>query len=165
MSHILVSTNGRTAAEAFAKANSLRERLVAGASFEELAVANSEDASVRNNRGDLGYFGPGQMDAAFEAAAFSMKTKGELSEPVKSRFGYHIIRFDDRKEPRAITFDEAQPELLEKLKNEFLDMKRAQAFKQIYDPSRTQWNEPAVVGLRKRVDPALLKAATQGLTK
>ena len=165
VSHILVSTNGRTADEAIAKVKSLREKLGAGASFEELAVANSEDASVRTNRGDVGFFGPGQMDPAFEAAAFAMTTKGELSEPVKSRFGYHLIRFDDRKEPRPITFDEAMPDLLEKLKGEFLEMKRAQAFKPMYDPSHTQWNEPAVGALRKRVDPALMKAATQAATK
>jgi parvulin-like peptidyl-prolyl isomerase len=105
------------------------------------------------------------MDAAFETAAFAMKTKGEISEPVKSRFGYHLIRFEDRKDSRPITFDEAMPDLIEKLKAEFLDMKRAQAFKLIYDPARTQWNEPAVAGLRKRVEPSLLKAATEAATK
>jgi parvulin-like peptidyl-prolyl isomerase len=98
------------------------------------------------------------MDPAFEAAAFAMKKQGELSEPVRSRFGYHLIRFDDRKEQRQITFDEALPELLEKLKGEFLDFKRNQVLKSSYDPAKVQWNEPAVVGLRKHVDPALLKA-------
>ena len=165
MSHILVGLKGRTADEAISKIKSLREQLVAGASFRELAVANSDDASVRTNRGDLEFFGPGQMDPAFEAAAFAMKTKGELSEPVKSRFGYHLIRLDDKKEPRPIPFEEALPDLLEKLKGEFLEAYRAQAFKPMYDPSRTQWNEPAVGALRKRVDPAFMKAATQAATK
>jgi peptidyl-prolyl cis-trans isomerase C len=161
VSHILITTNGRTPDEALSKIKSLREKIAAGASFEEMAVANSEDSSVKVNRGDLGYFGTGQMDPAFETAAFGLKKPGELSEPVKSRFGYHLIRFEDRKEPRAIPFEEALPDLIEKLKAEFLDIKRGQAFKSTFDSSRVQWNEQAVTGLRKRVDPAILKSATQ----
>ena len=160
-SHILVTTNGRTPEEAQAKIRSLREKILAGASFEELAVANSEDASVRANRGDLGYFSPGQMDPAFEAAAFAMKKPGELSQPVRSRFGYHLIRFEDRKEARQVPFEDVMPEIMEKLKADFVQQKRDQAFKAIYDPAKVQWNEPAVLSLRKTVDPALLKVPTQ----
>jgi len=161
VSHILVSTVGRTNEEAQAKVRSLREKVVAGASFEELAIANSEDASVKNNRGDLGYFAAGQMDPQFEAAAFAMKKPGELSEPVRSRFGYHLIRFEDKKEPHPISFEEAMPELLEKLKTDFLEAKRGLAYKATFDSARVQWNEPAVIGLRKQVDPALLKVPSQ----
>jgi peptidyl-prolyl cis-trans isomerase C len=89
-SHILVGLVGRTPDEALAKAKGLRERVVNGESFADLAVSNSDDASAKQNRGELGYFGANQMDPAFEAAAFAMKTPGEVSEPVRSRFGYHI---------------------------------------------------------------------------
>jgi len=116
---------------------------------------------VRANKGDLGYFAKGHMDDAFERAAFAMKTRGEISEPVKTRFGYHLIRFEDRKEGRQLSFDEASPDLMEKLKAEYLDVRRRQVLKAAYDPAKVQWNEPAVAALRKRVDPALLKGMSQ----
>ena len=160
-SHILIGPSGRTTDEALIKAKALRQRLATGESFEELALANSDDPSVKQNKGALGYFGPGQMDPAFEAAAFALKSPGEISEPVKSQFGYHLIRFEDRKSPRQLTFDEVVPELMEKLKAQFLETKRAQVIRSTYDPARVEWNESAVAGLKKTVDPALLK----GLTK
>lgn len=160
-SHILITTNGRTPDEALAKIKSLREQLLAGASFADIAAANSEDSSVKLNRGDLGFFTKGQMDPAFEAAAFAMSKPGQLSDPVRSRFGYHLIRFEEKKESRPITFEDALPELMEKLKNEFVAGKRAEAFKAIYNPAKVQWNEPAVAALRKSVDPELTKSVTK----
>jgi parvulin-like peptidyl-prolyl isomerase len=160
VSHLLITTRGRTPEEALALTQSLRKKIVDGASFEDIAVANSEDASVKRNKGDLGFFEPGQMDPAFEHAAFAMKNPGELSEPVRSRFGYHLILLHERKEPRQISLEEATPELMEKLKAEFLDTKRSQFLKNFYDPAKIEWNEPAVAALRKTVDPAVIKQLT-----
>ena len=101
------------------------------------------------------------MDPAFEAATIALQKPGDLSEPIKSRFGYHLIRLNDKKPPRQLTFEEASPDILEQLKAEFIETRRGQAVRALYDPSKIKWNEPAVIGLKKRVDPALLKAATQ----
>jgi peptidyl-prolyl cis-trans isomerase C len=160
-SHLLVNLKGRTSEEALAKTKALRARVLAGESFETLAEANSDDPSAKQNKGALGFFGPGQMDPAFEAAAFALKTPGELSEPVKSEFGYHLIRFEDRKPSRQLTFEEASPGLMEKLKSQFLDTRRAQVIQSTYNPGRVEWNEPAVAGLKKTVDPAFLKTLTK----
>ncbi|MEA1973791.1 MAG: peptidylprolyl isomerase [Candidatus Cloacimonadota bacterium] len=73
----------------------LKKQLDNGADFSELAKKESEDSSARKG-GDLGFFGKGKMVKPFEEAAFSMK-KGEISEPVKSRFGWHIIKVVDFK--------------------------------------------------------------------
>ena len=156
-SHILVDLKGRTADEALAKANALRARITAGESFEAVAEANSDDPSAKQNKGSLGFFGPGMMDPAFEAAAYALKQTGEIGEPVKSQFGYHLIRLDDRKPPRQLAFEEVSAELMEKLKSQFLETRRAQVVRSTYDPARVKWNEPAVIGLRKTVDPALFK--------
>jgi parvulin-like peptidyl-prolyl isomerase len=156
-SHILVAFKGRTPEEALAKAKSLRERVLAGESFEALADSDSDDPTAKRNRGSLGFFGAGRMDPAFEAAAFALKIPGELSEPAKSQFGYHVIRLDDTKPARQLAFEEVSAGLMETLKTQFLEARRGQVVKASYDPARVKWNEPAVVGLKKTVDPKFFK--------
>lgn len=161
VSHILVDVKKRTSVEALAKAKALRARILAGESFESLAEENSDDGSAKRNRGSIGFFGPGKMDPAFEAAAFALKRQGEFSEPVLSKFGYHLIRLDGVKPSRQLTFEEVSNELMEKLKVQFLENRRAQVIQSMYDPASVKWNEPAVAGLKVTVDPALFKIPTQ----
>ncbi|MFD0769581.1 peptidylprolyl isomerase PrsA [Bacillus sp. CGMCC 1.60114] len=77
-------------------ANDIKKQLNSGASFEELAKQYSEDTASKANGGDLGYFGPGKMVPEFEEAAYKLNV-GEISEPVKSSKGYHIIKLTDKK--------------------------------------------------------------------
>ena len=72
-------------------ANDVRQQLVNGADFATLAAKYSTDTATKNNGGDLGWFAKGVMVPEFEQAAFSLKV-GEISQPVKSQFGYHIIQ-------------------------------------------------------------------------
>lgn len=160
-SHILVDTKGRTAEEALARASALSTRVLAGESFDTLAEANSDDPSAKQNKGSLGFFGAGRMDPAFEAAAFALKKPGELSAPVKSKFGYHLIRLDDVKPARQLAFEEVSAGLIEKLKAQYLDMRREEVVQSLYDPARVKWNEPAVVGLKPAVNPAVYNTPTQ----
>lgn len=85
-SHILVETE--------AEAISLKEEILSGESFESVASANSLCPSSRNG-GDLGFFGKGQMVKEFEDAAFSLNV-GEISDPVKTNFGWHLILVTDK---------------------------------------------------------------------
>ncbi len=86
-SHILVNN--------LDSANLLIEKLKAGENFEKLAYDCSIDQSAKRNRGDLGYFLWGAMVDEFQQAAFSLEP-GEISQPVKTRFGYHVIKVIDR---------------------------------------------------------------------
>ncbi len=103
-----------TEEEALAKAQEIIKRLKAGEDFAKIAEAESADAGSGKNGGDLGSFKHGQMVKPFEDAAFSLKP-GEISDPVKSQFGYHIIRVD---KVETTSFDDARPTLEAKVKPE-----------------------------------------------
>jgi parvulin-like peptidyl-prolyl isomerase len=105
-----------TEEEALAKAQDIRKKLVDGADFATLAKAESDDAGSGANGGDLGSFGHGRMVPAFESVAFTIPV-GELSEPVKSQFGYHIIKVESRQEK---TFVEVKAEIDKKLDGELV---------------------------------------------
>ena len=78
-------------------ANEVKRQLDNGADFTQLASEYSKDTSNAQNGGQLGYFSRGRMVEEFEEAAFSMDV-GEISDPVKTDFGYHIIKVTDRQE-------------------------------------------------------------------
>ncbi|AJH73865.1 foldase protein prsA 1 [Bacillus cereus ATCC 4342] len=100
-SHILVKDE--------ATAKKVKEELGQGKSFEELAKQYSEDTGSKEKGGDLGFFGPGKMVKEFEEAAYKLK-KDEVSEPVKSQFGYHIIKVTDIKEPEK-SFEQSKADI------------------------------------------------------
>jgi peptidyl-prolyl cis-trans isomerase SurA len=85
---------------AYRKIMALRDRSMKGEDFETLAAANSEDPSARINKGDLGYFSAMQMVFPFEQAAFKTPV-GSVSLPVRTRFGYHVIKVMDRRKSRG----------------------------------------------------------------
>ena len=118
--HILISDDV-TSADAIAK---VQADLRAGASFDEVAKSRSLCPSAAQG-GDLGEVSKGQMVPEFEAAAFALKNPGDLSEPVKTRFGWHIIRLEGRTPSSLEPFDNVKPQLLQYLTNE----KRNEAFK------------------------------------
>ena len=82
-------------ADALTKALELRKRIVGGEDFATLAKSESDDTSSGANGGDLGTFGHGQMVPAFEEAAFALEP-GQVSNPVKSQFGYHLIKLESK---------------------------------------------------------------------
>ena len=105
-----------TEEEALAKAQEIRKKLVGGGDFATLAKAESDDTGSGANGGDVGTFGRGRMAPPFEEAAFKLPV-GELSEPVKSQFGYHIIKVESRQEK---TFIEVRAEIEKKLDAEIV---------------------------------------------
>lgn len=100
VSHILVGDE-KTAKEVEAK-------LKDGAKFSDLAKQYSTDTATKENGGKLDAFGPGKMDPAFEKAAYAMKKKGDISAPVKSQYGYHIIQMDEPASKTTFEKDKAK---------------------------------------------------------
>jgi peptidyl-prolyl cis-trans isomerase D len=119
--HILlkVPSNVSDAREAQirAKAEALLQQLRDGADFAELARKYSEDTATADKGGDLGMFPRGQMVAPFDKAVFALKV-GALSEPVRTTFGFHIIRLDDKVEAGTKPLEEVKGEIENKLRQE-----------------------------------------------
>ena len=86
--HILVESED--------KAKELKEKLKSGGDFIALAKENSKDPGSKDDGGNLGYFGHGQMVPQFEEVVFKLP-KGEVSDPVKTQFGWHLIKIEDRR--------------------------------------------------------------------
>ena len=107
--HILLANTGP---DSLKKAQELLAQLRAGASFNELAKANSIDPGSAAAGGDLGFFGAGKMVRPFEDAVNALAKPGDLSEPVESQFGYHIIRLDERRPKGVQPYSEVRPQLM-----------------------------------------------------
>ena len=101
--HILVATED--------EAKDIEAQLKKGADFATLAKEKSKDPSGAANGGDLGYFTKDQMVPEFAAAAFKLD-KGQISDPVHTQFGWHIIKVEDKRIKPTPTFDQVKPQLV-----------------------------------------------------
>ncbi len=105
-SHILVETEE--------KANEIKKKLAEGQDFAQLAKENSTDTQNKDKGGDLGFFGSGDMVKEFEETAFALKV-GEISAPVKTEFGYHIIKVTEIKEAQEANYEQNKSKIKETL--------------------------------------------------
>ena len=137
-----------TDAEALAKALEIRQKIVEGKDFADLARAESNDSGSSSKGGELGFLKPGQTVPSFEEAAFALPV-GEISPPVKTTYGYHLIQVEEKKPTR--TFEELRPELERNLEAEtsrkFLADLKAKT-KIVIDPDFTETSR-AVVGTKQ----------------
>lgn len=113
--HILLEVNdAQTADQAVAKAQGLREQLQSGADFAELAKTESQDIGSASMGGELGYMTKGFFAGAFDDALFALN-EGEVSEPVTTEFGVHLIKLESIRQTEAPSFAEAEYDLREQI--------------------------------------------------
>ena len=105
-SHILVTTED--------DAKAIVAELAAGAAFADLAATKSIDPSATSNGGDLGFFSKGMMVKPFEDAAFGLEA-GQISAPVQSDFGWHIIKLEERRQSAPPPLEEVGPQLQQQI--------------------------------------------------
>ena len=103
--HILVETEEQ--------ANDILAEIEGGKTFEDAASEYGTDGTAANG-GDLGYFGPGMMVPEFEEAAFALEA-GQISDPVQSQFGWHIIKLEDRRMSEAPPLEEVQQQVAQQV--------------------------------------------------
>lgn len=127
--HILVDSED--------KAKELKEKIKGGADFATVAKENSKDPGSKDDGGNLGYFGHGQMVPEFEDVVFKL-AKGEVSDPVKTQFGWHLIKIEDKRFKQPPAFDIVkdrivQSQLLQKAQQTAVAL-RAKSKIEIVDP-------------------------------
>lgn len=119
--HILIGVPEDAAAEARAealtKANDLKQQIDSGADFAALAKEHSGDTTSAELGGEIPWIGPSQTVPPFEQAAYAL-AKGEVSAPVETRFGYHIIELLDRKAAGVLEFTQVEPRIGQVLQQE-----------------------------------------------
>lgn len=118
-SHILV--------EEEKEAQDIVKKLEDGEDFAALAKEYSIDEGTKENGGELGFFGRGEMVEEFDQVAFDLK-KDEISEPIKSDFGYHIIEVHEKQDAKTISLDESK----DKIKNILIETKMPETFSKWY---------------------------------
>src|SRR5262245_54123968 len=120
-SHVLFRTEGKDDAAIKAKAEEVLKQARSGADFAALAKQYSDDEANAKNGGDLDYFGRGRMVPQFDQVAFAMEP-GQISDLVKTEYGYHIIKLTDKKAGTSRSLDDVRQQITEQLLSE-----RAQA--------------------------------------
>ncbi len=152
--HILVETED--------KAKELKEKIKAGGDFVALAKENSKDPGSKEDGGNLGYFGHGQMVPQFEDIVFKL-AKGDVSDPVKTQFGWHLVKLEDKRFKQPPAFDIVkdrliQSQLLQKAQQSAVAL-RAQSKIEFVDPEIKAAIEERNKALDAAAKPAEAKPA------
>jgi peptidyl-prolyl cis-trans isomerase C len=111
--HILVPTED--------EAKAIIEQLKKGADFAKLASEKTTDPAGKTSGGDLGYFGEKDMVPEFAQAAFALKTGEFTQTPVKTQFGWHVIKVEDRRQAKPPTYEEIAPQIARQMAQEIAD--------------------------------------------
>ena len=131
--HILIEVNDKVSDEqAKAKIAEIQQRLTKGESFEVLAKEFSQDPGSAANGGDLGFAGPGVYDPVFETAVYGLK-QDQVSEPVRTSFGYHLIKLLGVEAPEVPSFASLKDKLTHDLKTQQVERLFVDATKQLED--------------------------------
>ncbi len=159
--HILIRTEKRGKDEALKLATEIRAKAIAPKApiSPRWHWSSRRMLSVKTNKGDLGWFDAKQVDRAFSKAAFAMQKPGEISEPVLSSSGYHIIRLDGRKPAELRSFDAVRNQIMAELKRDYVKQAKIAALDGVFRDPTLELNQPAIDGLATRIDP---EALTQG---
>lgn len=143
--HILVETEE--------EARDIKEKINRGASFEEMAKKFSKDPGTKDNGGLLGFFSRGQMVPQFEEAAFSIEPK-EVSEPVHSRFGWHLILVEEKRQKPLPKFDDVKERIL----NSMIHQKAQAVARKLRDDAKIEYFDE---NIKKQVAKEKIQAAAQ----
>jgi len=131
--HILVEVNDKQdEAQAKARIEDIQQRLAKGEDFAKLAKEFSQDPGSANNGGDLGYAGKGVYDPAFEDALYALN-KDQVSAPVRTEFGFHLIKLLGVQAPEVPTFASLKDKLTRELKTQQVEQRFVEATKQLED--------------------------------
>jgi peptidyl-prolyl cis-trans isomerase C len=158
--HILFDFKKHSKEEGLELARKTKAKIAAGADFGALAKEVSDDPTAAKNAGSIGYFAKSQMDPAFSNAAFALKNVGDVSEPVLSSFGWHIIKLEGRRPAAQQSFDEVKQSIVAEQRKKYIDEQRDAAVRATSSDPSTKSNQAAIDSLVVRIDPELARRLT-----
>ncbi|QXH58356.1 SurA N-terminal domain-containing protein [Pseudomonas maumuensis] len=165
--HILIEVNGKTDdAKAKARIEEIQQRLDKGEDFAKLAKEFSQDPGSANTGGDLGFAGPGVYDPAFEDALYKLN-KDQVSAPVRTEFGYHLIKLLGVQAPDVPSFASLKDKLTHELKTQQVEQRFVEATKQLEDTAfeASDLAQPAQdLGLKVHTSAAFGREGGEGIT-
>ena len=165
--HILIETGGELSDdEAKAKIDEIATRVKNGDDFAAVAKEASQDPGSASEGGDLGFAGPGVYDPAFEDALYALN-EGEVSAPVKSEFGWHIIKLLGVQSPEVPAFESLKPQLVRELKAQQVEQRFVETSKQLEDAAfeASDLAQPAQeLGLMVQTTEAFGRDGGEGIT-
>ncbi len=162
--HILVKTTEKPKEEVAkleAKANDLLKQIRAGGNFAELAKKNSEDPGSAANGGDLGWIVKGQTVPAFESAAFTLKPN-EISNVVKTEYGFHILQVQEKEDAKLRTFEEVKDQLATERRRDAVQQRMQQVIEQARNELAKNPNAAQEIASRLNLTYAHAEKAGQG---
>jgi peptidyl-prolyl cis-trans isomerase D len=165
--HILIEVNDKmTDAQAKAKIEEIQQRLAKGEDFAALAKEFSQDPGSASRGGDLGYAGQGVYDPAFEKALYDLK-KDQVSVPVRSSFGWHLIKLLGVEAPQVPTFASLKDKLTHELKSQQVEQRYVDATKKLEDSAfeASDLVQPAQeLGLKVQTSAPFGREGGEGIT-
>jgi peptidyl-prolyl cis-trans isomerase C len=145
--HILFDLKQHSKEEGLKLAQDLRAKIVAGEDFGKAAERFSEDKGSASRMGELGWFSRGEVVPEFSEAAFALKKVGDVSEPVLTDFGWHLILLKGKKDAGLMPFDEAKPNIINEQRQKFIEEYRNKELAKINDDPKAVLNEAAIDAL------------------
>jgi len=165
--HILIEVNDKVSdAQAKARIEEVQQRLAKGEDFAALAKEFSQDPGSANNGGDLGFAGPGVYDPAFEDALYKLN-KDQVSAPVRTEYGYHLIKLLGVQAPEVPTFASLKDKLTRELKTQQVEQRFVEVTKQLEDAAfeASDLAQPAQdLGLKVQTSAAFGREGGEGIT-
>ena len=160
VTHILIRIDKHSKEEALKLAQEVRALAVAeGGDFNALARKYSEDSTVKSNGGNIGWIVARQVDKSFWAGALALQKQGDISEPILSSVGYHVIRLDGKKVAELQPFEKVQAQALAEVKQNYVKAAKAKVLDGIFKDPTLQVNQPALDSLSTTIDPELFRKA------
>jgi peptidyl-prolyl cis-trans isomerase D len=168
--HILIAVDEGadedTINKAREKANDIRQKLIDGGDFAKLAEEYSDDPGSSKLGGDIGFFGRGNLDPQYEKTMFALK-EGEISEPVLSSFGFHIIQLEEIRAEKSKSFDEVKDELIAEYQKNIAERKYFDEAEKLttlaYEVPTTLVDAAGAVGLEIKSTPLFSRKGGPGI--
>jgi parvulin-like peptidyl-prolyl isomerase len=157
LSDIAIVLKGRTDDEALDLAKKAHARVVAGEDFAKVAREMSDDPVTRDKGGALPFVVAKDLEPSFAAAVFALTRAGEISEPIKARAAYHVVRLEELRPAEVPPFDNVRDRIVDELRTRYVAGQREARLRSIYADPNLEVNQAAVDALVKHEDPKLFK--------